>query len=429
MGKKLILPSFFLLIFFFIFPQKIHAVVTTISNVPSNISYGEFTIDVVISGAAIGTNYLRVDLYKSGTSNYFGETYNGSDWYKESDHGKYLSVTIQSGVDWSGQIQGRAGNPSSAEYDGPGRYKLRIRRYTASGSYNTTEANNSAVDVTINIELSSPAPSEIPSPTGDQSLPSTPTEIVTQTMPPASNSQPQSYTNVYISEVMVDPENGNEWVEVYNGNGFSADLDSWYIDDIENAGSTAKKFSLSINAKSYAVFELSSSIFNNEGDYVRLLDFNQHEIDSFQYQSSEKGKSLGRTSFDDDYFCPQNQSKGSINNPCINPTTTSTTKPTSITNPTLVKTPMQVINPTTHSTPTKKIATPTQFVIFSQNQPIISGSSYEDNINVLGISTKNDASIDSRSHALVSSLSFISFSYAALAILSILLKLKYNPPS
>src|SRR3989344_4224548 len=96
-----------------------------------------------------------------------------------------------------------------------------------------------------------------------------PTETPTPT--PAPTSIPQSYDNIYISEAMVNPTTGEkEWVEIYNNNDFSVSLNNWYIDDLENAGSSPKIFSLEINAKSYAVYNLTSSIFNNDGDSARL---------------------------------------------------------------------------------------------------------------------------------------------------------------
>ena len=108
----------------------------------------------------------------------------------------------------------------------------------------------------------------------------TPETSSMETPSSTSNSQPQTYDNMYLSEVMVQPESGNnEWIEVYNANEFEVALDNWYIDDLENEGTTPKKFSLTIDSKGYRVFELSSSMFNNNGDSVRLLDFNQKELE------------------------------------------------------------------------------------------------------------------------------------------------------
>ena len=62
---------------------------------------------------------------------------------------------------------------------------------------------------------------------------------------------------MYLSEVMVQPESGNnEWIEVYNANEFEVALDNWYIDDLENAGTTPKQLPLTIPAKSYVSYDL-----------------------------------------------------------------------------------------------------------------------------------------------------------------------------
>ncbi|MEK7097112.1 MAG: lamin tail domain-containing protein, partial [Patescibacteria group bacterium] len=109
-----------------------------------------------------------------------------------------------------------------------------------------------------------------------------------------ATSTPQSYDNIYLSEVMVNPTTGEkEWVEIFNNNDFSVILNGWYIDDLENSGSSSKIFSLEISRKSYAVFNLTSSMFNNDGDSVLLLDSNKNLKDDFEYSKSEQGKTLG----------------------------------------------------------------------------------------------------------------------------------------
>lgn len=157
---------------------------------------------------------------------------------------------------------------------------------------------------------------EISSPT------STLTSLPSPTSTPTLIFSPTSYENIYLSEVMVNPGNGEkEWVEIYNDNDFLVELKNWFIDDLENAGSTAKNFNIVIDKKSYGVIELSAAIFNNNGDEVRLLDFNKREKDSFEYLSSQIGKSYGRISFASDEWCQQEPSRGEKNSVClINPT-------------------------------------------------------------------------------------------------------------
>src|SRR3972149_11172560 len=95
---KLVLLLFTALLFF-LFPGRAYAVTVTISNNPSTITSESFNLTVSIEGAQAGTNYIRVDLYKEGTTDYyFGETYNGSSWYNGSEEVQYFPVTIESGV-------------------------------------------------------------------------------------------------------------------------------------------------------------------------------------------------------------------------------------------------------------------------------------------------------------------------------------------
>lgn len=185
MFKKIL---FLTLLVFFFFPQKTFAVTTTITNYPSSISNEPFTIEVSISGAGAGTNYLRADLYKEGSTNYFGETYNGISWYGGSDYIQYFPITIQSGASASANFQARVGEPTTSEYDGPGNYKLRIRRYTSSGGYSSSEANNGSVS--LNINVSTPTPTPTSTPTSSATI-STPTPTKTPT-PKSSTPKPVS---------------------------------------------------------------------------------------------------------------------------------------------------------------------------------------------------------------------------------------------
>jgi len=163
------------------------AVSVTITNFPSIITQDQFTITASVSGAATGTNYLRVDLYKEGTTNnYFGETYNGSDWYSGSDGLQYLPVSIVSGSIASATIQGRVGNPNSSDFTGNGIYKLRMRRYTSSGGSGSSDTMSS-VDVSITlVPTPTPTPTNTPTPTPTN----TPTPTPTPTSSPTNTPTP-----------------------------------------------------------------------------------------------------------------------------------------------------------------------------------------------------------------------------------------------
>ena len=148
-----------------------------------------------------------------------------------------------------------------------------------------------------------------PSPTGQNPLPTS--------SPVPSGTIGADFNNIFISEVMVNPDLGDlEWVELFNNNGFAVNLQSWSIDDIAEGGSAPIVFSAVIPAQSHAVVELNTAIFNNSGDHVRLLNRSGLEQDEFIYTESARGISYGRISFSGSLFCQQEATKGTANDAC-----------------------------------------------------------------------------------------------------------------
>lgn len=149
-----------------------------------------------------------------------------------------------------------------------------------------------------------------------------PTPSPIATLVPSSSSAPTSspakYSNIYLSEVMVNPNTSeNEWVEIYNGNNFSVNLTDWSIDDIESGGSSPKTIAVDIAPYGFGVITFSSSIFNNDGDSVRLLNVQKEVVDSFSYKEAVKGQSIGRTSFNETAWCNQEPSPALTNKGCL----------------------------------------------------------------------------------------------------------------
>ena len=169
-----------------LFSQEIHAVTVTINSYTSSISSEIFNVEASVSGATNATNYLRVDLYKEGTNNYFGETYNGSDWYAGSDGKSYFPIQIQNSSA-SAIIQAQIGNPSINSYPGPGVYKLKLRRYTSSGSQSQND-QQTPVDVQLTYVFPTPSPTDtltpVPTATATPTSTPTPTPTPTQTQTP-----------------------------------------------------------------------------------------------------------------------------------------------------------------------------------------------------------------------------------------------------
>jgi hypothetical protein len=275
-----------------------------------------------------------------------------------------------------------------------------------------------------------PTPTNTPSPTIEQSNP-TPSPTIGTTLGasnenPIPTNLPLSIDNIFISEVMVHPKTGEkEWIEILNNNNFEVNLIDWYIDDGENIGSTPKKFSAIIPAQSYFILELTSSVFNNDADQVRLLDQNKLEKDSFEYNSSQENISYGRWNFETNDFCLQEPSKGIVNNSCIDPTSTLSSTPTSTIKPTkssstpttinkitpqLINSKPQILNP-------KQIPIPNFPNSNKINQAVLGVSTINNNFNI-----KNDFYYIN----LIKFFSFLSFIYSFLTIFYILIKIKLS---
>jgi len=140
---------------------------------------------------------------------------------------------------------------------------------------------------------------------------STPTSLI-------SVDASQTFSSLYISESMVHPEDQDfEWVEIYNANSFEVRLTNWFIDDGESTGSTPKPFSITVASQGYGVINLTSDIFNNTGDSVRLLDSTQKQIDSISYTTATQGKSIGKSEITSNSVCIQDATKGNKNSSCI----------------------------------------------------------------------------------------------------------------
>jgi hypothetical protein len=172
--------AFFIPLLLFVFPQKIFAVTIEISNYPTVVNTDPFNVSVYVSGPSDGKNYLRIDIYRESTTNYFGETYNGTDWYSGSSGLSYFAIDVINSTA-SAILQGRVGNPSLTDYSGPGKYKLRIRRYTASGN---PASNDDQIPVELDIQVATPTPTPTLTPQPTTTLTPTPTPTATPTPTP-----------------------------------------------------------------------------------------------------------------------------------------------------------------------------------------------------------------------------------------------------
>jgi len=354
----------------------------TLTDISSTLNY-QIKANLKLISPYPEKSFLRVAWYKS---------VDGSGSQSSTDDSNYATPSS----DW--QEISLTKNPSE------GINSAKIRLLVASGS--AYFDNVSFIEYFYPSSTPEPTP---PLPSGFEEQAETPSPTPEPTSTPTPTAVLISYNNIFLSEIMVNPDTDQkEWVEIYNNNDFSVNLTNWYVDDLENSGSSPKSFSLTLPTKSYGVIELSSSIFNNDADTVRLLDFNKQEKDSFEYADSEKTKTWGRINPDSDNFCLQEPSLGTVNNSCI---IDSPTDQTSVSNPipTVIK---NIIN----NPISKKTNLINQNISYGQNY------NYVPSGQVLGTETKKKQSNNFSST--VNSLSLSSFLYSLLTIVSVFLKIK-----
>ncbi|MBU0614254.1 lamin tail domain-containing protein [Patescibacteria group bacterium] len=110
---------------------------------------------------------------------------------------------------------------------------------------------------------------------------------------PTRNSYSQG--RLLISEIVSDPADGTEWIEIYNAGDELADLNMWSVRDA--TGKETAFTSASICSNCYVLVENPLGKLNNGGDTVELVDPQSNVIDSVTYGSAEisspkKGESL-----------------------------------------------------------------------------------------------------------------------------------------
>lgn len=208
-----------------------------------------------------------------------------------------------------------------------------------------------------------------------------------------------------INEFLAHPGSDNkEWVELYMPDG--VDITNYWIDDdtdfASDTGNSSKKQITNVVAGSdshYVVFELSSSMFNNDGDTLALFTPDGTLVDNYTY-TKDPGVdiTLGRTpDVTGDFQILDAATKGSPNSP-PKPTDTPTPAPTQKLAPTdkppkPTETPKppkplatltKVVNDTTVLANTSTVAkTITSFI------PSESASSDAEPTSILGASTKS----------------------------------------
>jgi len=218
--------------------------------------------------------------------------------------------------------------------------------------------NDSLSDCTVVI----PTPSSNISPS--ITFTPTPTPLLTPTpVPSVTPPAPTPMPKIYLNEVFANPADDQpEWVELYNGSDFDVDLHGWFIDDIENGGSSPIALAGVIQSKQLFAIDMTRTIFNNTGDNVRLINSQETVVELFLYDRADVAMSWSKPYPEATYYCVQSPTRAQTNYACSTITGTATAQLST----TLTKTP----------TPTPTVVTPDSITL-SEVYPQPSGDDNE----------------------------------------------------
>ncbi len=139
-------------------------------------------------------------------------------------------------------------------------------------------------------------------------------EIVEETAPEEPGTTSFEVGSLTLSEIVSDPEDGDEWIEIYHPGDEAIDTTDWTVRDATGKSTGLGEDSLEPGA--YLVIENPKGQLNNGGDTVELVDPSGNVIDSVEYgtdstDAPEKGESLALV--DGDWVITTDVSKGTIN--------------------------------------------------------------------------------------------------------------------
>ncbi len=259
-----------------------------LSNVPTEAEQEqEFTVHFYYECLGCSKDakyYLRACFYEDGSSNYSGCIKNHQDsWVCGSQEVlNYKEISLDSEGIWEGDLKIKS--------EVTGNLFLKVKRYTQGGD-GSKETNSEALLILDNFSL-----------------------IISPSPQPSFIEQETSFPdNIFISEFMPNPEEGGEWVELYNSNPFEVSLSDWQLDDIEG-GSVPQTFSAVIEGKSFKVIYFTSNKLNNGGDEARLLRPDGWVLDKASYNKSTKNISW---SLQSNSWCETEPSLEKENNSCL----------------------------------------------------------------------------------------------------------------
>ena len=141
-----------------------------------------------------------------------------------------------------------------------------------------------------------PTPSATPSSSPAPSPTFSPTPFVSPTPTPAPAPSFQYSEDIFLNEFLPNPgKDEKEWAELYNAGMETINLNGWQIDDEKNSTSPLTiPDNTEIKPNEFLVIAMTKSMFNNDGDKVRLLWPDDQVIHSISYQTAKQGQTCAR---------------------------------------------------------------------------------------------------------------------------------------
>lgn len=179
------------LLMLFLCPRYAFAIDLTIKD--PVISSLEIAVNASLS--ATSNYYLHGTLRSQSSSKYFGETQNRKgDWidYVSSPEKEYITsnffLTNVQNATWSGQVKLRF-KTDDPNYQGPGLYDLKLRRFTGNSTSPAGESNTLTITLTAALPTPNPSPSLAPSPTPTPAPSPSPTPTPAPSLKPSPTPQ------------------------------------------------------------------------------------------------------------------------------------------------------------------------------------------------------------------------------------------------
>jgi Lamin Tail Domain len=112
-------------------------------------------------------------------------------------------------------------------------------------------------------------------------------DIVVVPSPATNNQQPTTNLPILINEVMPNPADTPEWVEIFDASDDAVDLTGWHLAD--GTGRNIATLSGLIFPRGFMKIDLPVARLNNDGDLVIVRDAENRETDSVAYGDWDSG--------------------------------------------------------------------------------------------------------------------------------------------